>query len=166
MNFNNIKEETELLSKSNDELVRILTDEYIQRLDAGFAPHTMDRLTAHQHTLLGYRFFSEEINQGGFVQLIQNGYGGYIFDNPFAKSLKLYGARELGKLVYKAKKIYDAHREDLERERTDDEFMAMYVDYEVFDELEEQYFFMEEEQLDIVAQYVRLHIAEFLFEIL
>ena len=26
------------------------------------------------------------------------------------------------------------HREDLERERTDDEFMAMYEQYEAFDE--------------------------------
>lgn len=35
-------------------------------------------------------------------------------------------------------KIYDAHREDLERERTDEEFMAMYEQYEAFDELEEE----------------------------
>jgi len=38
-------------------------------------------------------------------------------------------------LVYKAKKIYDAHRHDLEKERTEDEFMAMYEQYEAFDDL-------------------------------
>ena len=37
-----------------------------------------------------------------------------------------------------------AHREDLERERTDDEFMAMYEQYEAFDELEEE--FLEKEE--------------------
>ena len=36
-------------------------------------------------------------------------------------------------------RIYDAHREDLERERTDEEFMAMYEQYEAFDELEEEF---------------------------
>ena len=52
---------------------------------------------------------------GGFCQLIQNGYGGYIFDNPFAKVMRLWGAEEFSKLVYKAKKIYDANRKDLEK---------------------------------------------------
>lgn len=67
---------------------------------------------------------------GGFCQLIQNGYGGYIFDNPFAKVMRLWGAEDFSKLVYKAKKIYDAHRHDLEKERTEDEFMAMYEQYD------------------------------------
>lgn len=53
--------------------------------------------------------------------------------------MRLWGAEDFGKLVYRAKKIYDAHREDLERERTDDEFMAMYEQYEAFDELEEEF---------------------------
>ena len=51
--------------------------------------------------------------------------------------MRLWGAERFSKLVYAAKKIYDAHREDLERERTDEEFMAMYEQYEAFDELEE-----------------------------
>ena len=32
--------------------------------------------------------------------------------------MRLWGAERFSKLVYAAKKIYDAHREDLERERT------------------------------------------------
>ena len=70
---------------------------------------------------------------------IRDRYGGYIFDNPFAKVMRLWGAEDFSKLVYKAKKIYDAHRHDLEKERTEDEFMAMYEQYEAFDDLEEEY---------------------------
>jgi hypothetical protein len=44
------------------------------------------------------------VNEGGFVQLIQNGYGGYIFDNPVAKALKQMGAKGLFKTLYKPKK--------------------------------------------------------------
>lgn len=44
--------------------------------------------------------------------------------------MRLWGAEEFSKLVYKAKKIYDANRVDLERERTEEEFMAMYEPYE------------------------------------
>ena len=98
---------------------------------------------------------------GGFCQLIQNGYGGYIFDNPFAKVMRLWGVEEFSKLVYRAKKIYDAHREDLEKERTEDEFMAMYEQYEAFDELEEEYFEMEEQVTVIIASYVDEHLELF-----
>lgn len=37
----------------------------------------------------------------------------------------------------------------------------MYVDFEVFDDLEEQYFEMEEQQTSLIAAYVDEHIADF-----
>ena len=81
----------------------------------------------YQHSLLGYHFFREEINEGGFIQLIQNGYGPYLFDNPFAKSMRLFGVKEFSKLIYTAKKIYDENRADLEKDCDDEEFMARYL---------------------------------------
>ena len=71
--------------------------------------------------------------------------------------MRLWGAERFSKLVYAAKKIYDAHREDLERERTDEEFMAMYEQYEAFDELEEEFGEMEEEVTETLARYVDGH---------
>ena len=46
---------------------------------------------------------------------------------------------------------------DLEKERTDDEFMAMYEQYEAFDELEEVYLEMEEQVTALIASYVDEH---------
>lgn len=63
-----------------------------------------------------------------------------FFGNPLAKALKLFGAAEMAKIIYKAKEIYDVNRTELERETTEEEFAAMYVDFEIFDELEERYF--------------------------
>lgn len=99
--------------------------------------------------------------EGGFVQLIQNGYGPYIFDNPFAKAMRLFGAKDFSKLIYEAKKIYDANRADLEKDCTEDEFMAMYEQYEAFDDLEEKY--MEEEEIITaqIAEYVDEHVEYF-----
>jgi hypothetical protein len=37
----------------------------------------------------------------------------------------------------------------------------MYVDFEIFDELEERYFDMEEEQTSLLAAYVDEHIQDF-----
>ena len=99
--------------------------------------------------------------EGGFVQLIQNGYGGYIFDNPFAKSMRMFGLDDFSKLIYKAKKIYDDHKEDLEKERTEDDFMAMYEQYEVFDDLEEEFLNTEEEISATIAEYIDNHLEEF-----
>ena len=75
--------------------------------------------------------------------------------------MRLWGAEDFGKLVYRAKKIYDAHRADLERERTDDEFMAMYEQYEAFDDLEEAYLEMEEQVTALIASYVDEHLELF-----
>ncbi|MDD3077780.1 MAG: DMP19 family protein [Paludibacter sp.] len=147
--------------KGMDEFLQIFIDAYLKEIDGQLSSENMNKLNGTQHTLLAWHFFSTEMREGGFVQLIQNGYGGYIFGNPFAKAIKQFGATELGKLIYKAKEIYDSNKEELEHETTDEEFTAMYVDFEVFDELEEQYFDMEEQQTSLIAAYVDEHINEF-----
>ena len=144
-----------------DEFLNVLTDAYLAAIGGRLTAETMPLLNGDQHTLLAYRFFTDEMREGGFVQLIQNGYGGYIFGNPFAKALRLYGAKDMAKLIYKAKEIYDARREELERETTEEEFNALYVDFEAFDELEEEYFDIEEEQTALIAAYVDEHIHDF-----
>lgn len=148
-------------SEGMDEFIQVFTDKYKEVIGGELTAETMPLLTGEQHSLLAYQIFRDEIMTGGFCQLIQNGYGAYIFDNPFAKVMRLWGAEELSKLVYNAKRIYDAHREDLEKERTEDEFMAMYEQYEAFDELEEKYFEMEEQVTAQVATYVDEHINQF-----
>ncbi len=144
-----------------DAFIKVFTDAYENALNGEWTPEAMARLTGDQHSLLAYRIFRDEVMEGGFCQLIQNGYGGYVFLNPFAKAMRLWGVDELGKLVYAARKIYDAHREDLERERTDEEFMAMYEQYEAFDELEDKFLEKEEEFTARVATYVDEHLELF-----
>lgn len=144
-----------------DEFILVFTEEYKKTVGEELGLNTMELLNGEQHTLFAYQIFRDEIMDGGFCQLIQNGYGSYIFENPFAKVMRLWGAEEFSKLVYKAKKIYDAHKEDLMRERDEDEFMAMYEQYEAFDELEEEYFEMEEEVTALVARYVDDHLDLF-----
>lgn len=144
-----------------DAFIEVFTDAYKNVTNGELTAETMPLLTAEQHSLLAYRIFRDEVMEGGFCQLIQNGYGGYIFDNPFAKVMRLWGVGDLSKLVYAAKKIYDEHREDLERERTDDEFMAMYEQYEAFDELEDEFLEKEERYTALVAEYVDEHLELF-----
>lgn len=155
------KKIVEAAEKGMDEFLKLFTDAYLEVLDGDITADNMDRLNGYQHTLLALRFFTEEINVGGFVQLIQNGYGGYLFNNPVAKALRLMGARGLSKILYKAKEIYDVHQEELERETTEEEFMAMYEKFEQFDELEEKFFYIEEEEIAIIAHYVDENLDDF-----
>lgn len=144
----------EALLKDDMEYINLYTDAYLAHVDNDLNANNMGMLDGYQHALLAFRFIHEEVGHGGFVQLIQNGFGGYIFDNPTAKALKIFGAERTAKIIYKAKEIFDANREELERDTTDEEFTAMYVDFEVFDELEEQFFDIQNEETKIVAQFV------------
>ena len=144
-----------------DAFLKVFIDKYLEVTGGKINADTMLLLNGYQNTLLGYHFFREEVMEGGFVQLIQNGYGPYIFDNPFAKAMRMFGAKDFSKLIYEAKKIYDAHRADLEKERTEEEFMAMYEQYEAFDDLEEQYMEEEEQITAQIATYVDEHLDSF-----
>ena len=144
-----------------DGFLQVFIDKYLEVTGGEINKETMPLLNGWQHSLLGYHFFRQEVMEGGFVQLIQNGYGPYIFDNPFAKAMRLFGAKDFSKLVYEAKKIYDENREDLEKERDEEAFMAMYEQYEAFDDLEEQFMDMEEQVTAQVASYVDEHIEQF-----
>jgi len=152
---------TQAAEQGMDEFLQVFIDAYLEAIDGKLSAENMSKLNGSQHSLLAWHFFSTEMREGGFVQLIQNGYGAYIFDNPFAKAMKQFGAVELGKLIYKAKDIYDPNKKELERETTEEEFNAMYVDFEVFDEMEEMYFDMEEQQTALIAAYVDEHIEDF-----
>ena len=87
-----------------DEFIQVFTDKYKEVIGGELTADTMPLLTGEQHSLLAYQIFRDEIMVGGFCQLIQNGYGGYIFDNPFAKVMRLWGAEEFSKLAIRLRK--------------------------------------------------------------
>lgn len=122
---------------------------------------SMQQLTADQITLWGYDILHEEVMDGGFIQLIYNGYGPFFFDNPFAKAMRLWGLNEFSKVLYKAKNLYDERKDDLTRERTDEEFMALFENNEEFDELDNYFVENEEDITAAVACYVDDHLDSF-----
>ena len=145
-----------------DAFLELITDAYLEAVGGELTADAMAKLNGNQHTLLGYRFFRDEVMDGGFCQLIYNGYGPYIFDNPFAKAMRLWGLHDFSKVVYKAKKIYDERKEELTRERSDEEFMAMYEQFPEFDDPEDWFVENEEEITAQIAYYVDEHLDAFL----
>lgn len=121
----------------------------------------MQQLTADQITLWGYMILRDELMDGGFVQLIYNGYGPFFFDNPFAKAMRLWGLHDFSKLLYKAKKVYDEHKADLTKERSDEDFMALFEQHPEFDDLDDEFVEEEEDITSAVAYYVDEHMTDF-----
>ena len=124
-------------------------------------PDTMSQLNADQITLLAWQTLHEEVMDGGFVQLIHNGYGPFIFKNPFAKALKFWGMRPLSKLIYDAHTLYVKYGQQLERDCSDDEFMALFEQFPEFDDLDDTFVEKEEEWTEQIARYIDEHIDRF-----
>jgi len=144
-----------------DAFIQVFVDAIRHAIGGELTAETMAALNADQVTLLAWDTLHEEVMDGGFVQLIHNGYGPFIFKNPFAKAVKLWGLRELSKLVYEAHTLWLKHRDEIERELTEDEFMALFEQMPDFDELDDQFVESEEEWTAAIAHYIDEHIENF-----
>lgn len=122
---------------------------------------SMQKLSPDQITLLAYMIVREEVMDGGFVQLIHNGYGPFIFLNPFAKAMRLWGAHDFQKLIYRGRKLFETYGDELTKDCTDEEFMALFEQYPEFDDLDDEFIEMEEDVTELVARYVDEHISTF-----
>ena len=145
----------------NAAFLELIVARIMQAIGGQLTAETMGQLSADQITLLAYQTVRSEVMEGGFIQLIHNGYGPFIFLNPFAKAMRLWGARDFCNLIYEGRKLYEKYGEQLTRDCTDDEFMALYEQYEEFDELDDGFIEMEETVTDIVAHYVDDHLSDF-----
>jgi len=122
----------------------------------------MSQMSSAQITLIGYATLREELMDGGFIQLIHNGYGPFFFNNPFDLAIKRWGLINLCRLIRKVKKQYLRYKDDIEKEMTDEEFMAAYEQIPVFDDFDDDFVSNEEEWSNEIAQYVDNHIDDFI----
>jgi len=144
-----------------DAFVRTFVEAAKQAIGGELTAETLQELNSDQLTLLAWDVMHEEVMDGGFVQLIHNGYGPFIFKNPFAKAVKLWGLRDLSKLVYDAHTLYSKHHEALERDCTDEEFMALFEQYPEFDDLDDAFVEQEEVWTEQIARYIDENLERF-----
>lgn len=143
--------------------IRFITDSYLEVLGGGLNAENMEMLNADQHTLLAYRFVLDEVMEGGFIQLLHNGYGPYILENPFPYTMKQWGLRDFSKLLYEVKKLYHIHREELEADIDEETFMALYEKLEKLNDAGDDFLDdFQEETTPYIAQYVRDNIERFI----
>lgn len=151
----------EAAQEGMDSFVSAFVSAIRQGIHDELTAETMAELNADQITLLAWDILHEEVMDGGFVQLIHNGYGPFIFKNPFAKAVKLWGLRDLSKLIYDAHTLYLKHHEEIEQDCTEDEFMALFEQYPEFDDMDDLFIENEESWTEQIAEYIDQHIEQF-----
>lgn len=119
------------------------------------------QLTSDQITLLAWDILHDEVMDGGFVQLIHNGYGAFIYKNPTAKAFREWGLRDLYKLIDKSRRYYNMYHDEIEQDCTDEEFMAMFERFAKFDDFDDDFVENEEEWSNQIAVYVDDHLSDF-----
>ena len=144
-----------------DVFLQTVTDGILTAIGGELNGETIQEINAQQITLLAYHILRDEVMDGGFVQLIHNGYGPFIFKNPFDKAIRAWGLADLCSLIRKVHKLYNRFYEEIERECSDEEFMAMFEQMPEFDEFGDRFVENEEEWTAQVARYVDEHISQF-----
>jgi hypothetical protein len=114
-------------------LVLPLHEELYKRQDFSF----IETLSPGQELLIRYDYVRMQVLQGGFIQLIQNGYINLLLAMP--EMLIQVGAPEMAKLLDDVLKVYTLNVDDLSKETTVEEFAKLYQEFIEFEELDERF---------------------------
>lgn len=151
----------EARGRGADAYIGVLSGAVVASAGGSLTLESMSGLSSSQIALVAYATMREEVLCGGFIQLIHNGYGGFIFLNPFAKVLKQWGLRDLSRMIYDVHTLYVRYGEEIERDCTDEAFMALYERFPEFDDADDTFVDNEEEYTSMAARYVEEHIEDF-----
>ena len=141
-----------------DSFVQVFIDAISSAIGNSLTLETMQQLTADQITLLAWSYLHQEVMEGGYIQLIYNGYGTFIFRNPFAVAMRNWGLRELYVHIRHAKKYYEKYHEAIEAVVSDSDFMALYEQMPEFDDFDDAFIVNEEQWTAMIAAYIDDHI--------
>jgi len=97
----------------------------------------MDELNPGQQLLLSYDYLRTQVMQGGFIQLIQNGYVGLLPDMP--QLLEDAGAPEMALVIDDALKVYVLNKEILSQKTTVEEFALLYNELKEFEGIDDRF---------------------------
>ncbi len=133
----------------------------IEQTCGSLTAEALAALNAEQVTLWAFFILHDEVMDGGFVQLIHNGYGPFFFRNPFTKVMRLWGIDTLVPIMRRAEKLYKKYGSDIEKSCSDEEFMALFEQFPQFDDLDDEFVEEEEDICRAVGQYVCDHLDAF-----
>ena len=117
-----------------DDFLKVITDAIYDAIGVEFTATTMSQLNSDQITLLAYIILRDTVMDGGFVELIHNGYGPFIYLNRFAMAMRNWGLRDLYKIISDTHRLFGKYQAAIEKDCTQEEFEALYEQYPEFED--------------------------------
>lgn len=112
-------------------------------------------LSYGQKALYYWWYVDAQVTNGGFTQFYYNGYGKYV--PTIIKGLKYIGDNTMAGLVNRSYEIYLKENKKIKDARKGglQEFSNLYKEIEDFDELDNEYYDLNEKTMKIIEKYVR-----------
>ncbi len=136
-------------------LVTPLHEELYKRQTFDF----FNELSPGQQLLISYDYVRSQVEQGGFIQLIQNGYIGLLPAMP--AWLQVVGAHEMAQVLDNVLKIYVQHRDILGKERSVEEFALLYNEFKELEQSDADFIRLNEPTVRLIMDYAGHHPEEF-----
>ena len=116
-----------------EQLVLPLHEELYKKQDFSF----IETLSPGQELLIRYDYVRMQVLQGGFIQLIQNGYVDLLL--PMPQMLDQLAAKEMSQLLDDVLKVYALNIDALSKETSVEEFAKLYEEFIEFEDLDARF---------------------------
>ena len=99
--------------------------------------------------------------KGGFLQTLYYGYGEYVFEKPFSKIIKTWGAKKISRIVKKAGSLYEKHKDRVKKVKTEKELSCLCSEITDFEILDNEYLMISIKEAEKIKKYIENNINEF-----
>lgn len=142
-------------SQVYEQLAAPLHEELYRRGDFNF----LDVLSTGQQLLLSYDYVRMQTLQGGFIQLLHNGYVGLLPDMP--AWLKHIGDEPMAQLIDDVLKVYVLNHTLIDKQTTPEEFARLYDELKEFEILDERFRELDLQTVDRMVTYAKTYPEQF-----
>lgn len=143
----------------NDILYDVFTAPLHEELYVRNSFDFLDELSPGQRLLLTFDYVQMQVGQGGFIQLIQNGYVGLLPE--LVVQFEALGCKEMSETLDKALQVYVLNRQRLDTPTTVEEFAKLYTEFQEFAPLDEAFLIHNPPAVDQILKYALANLQEF-----
>src|SRR5476651_2075728 len=134
------------------DVLSVFIDKYYEEMETGDIDEIIKCLNPAQQTLILYSQLYGQVTNGGFVQLIANGYF-YVLDSTFALNMALWGAKGTAAILERGIELYQLKKDQFRNPQTAAEFSAMYKQHPEFEPLSDEFFEIMDGDAEIIKNY-------------